>query len=51
MTRFLSLLCALGLLAGVRPCARHGADTVSFVPLGAATSAAAAPAATSALAG
>ena len=51
MTNLLSLLCALGLLAGVLVFARHGADTVSFVELGATSSAAVPPSAGATLAG
>lgn len=36
VTQFLSALCALGLLAGALAFARHGANDVSFVELGAA---------------
>lgn len=43
MTRFLSLACALGLLAGVLVFARHGSNSVSFVELGATPSAAVSP--------
>ena len=51
MTNFLSLMCALGLLAGVIAFARHGSDTVSFVELGASSSAAVAPTPRASLAG
>ena len=43
MTRFLSLACALGLLAGVLVFTRHGSNAVSFVELGATSSAAVSP--------
>ena len=43
MTNFLTLMCALGLLAGAFAFARHGSNTVSFVELGSAASAAVSP--------
>ena len=36
MSRYLSLLCALAVLAGAVAMTRHGGDSVSFVELGAA---------------
>ncbi len=43
MTNFLSLLCALAMLAGAVAFAHAGGDKVSFVELGAAPAAAVSP--------
>lgn len=51
MTRFLSLICALGVLAGVLVFASHGSNSVSFVQLGATSSAAVPPSRGATLAG
>lgn len=51
MTNFLSLICALGLLAGAIAFAQHGSNTVSFVELGASSTAAVSPSGAATLAG